>query len=731
MSIYDNSTIRLATGLAMMGFAACASTQTAKPVAAHTIAAFARSNPGTAKARVSEVQTAHARFSYTHDQLGRLTNTSVVQRISGVHNFSSRYGYSGAPGASGPGNVVLERTGHDGAIVRYAYDSAGNRKSIHHGDRAILVSEKRDAAGRVRERHLGDGSVTTISYHADTKNPSDIFASRNGQTIVNLHYEYDARSNVRSLNDAATGATSYEYDSYNQLIATRGAEENSYKYDAIGNLVEMNGDRMEYSAAKPHAPRSFRGATFDYDARGNRTSDVRSGGPDQRIAWTHDNRVSTVARGGRVVFQKEYAGSLLWATLEYDSDGAERVVEHLPGVRIDNGDAREQIDGYAERMPDGSFRFFHSDHLGSLRATTNEAGVVLAQYAYGPYGNARAVSGSFDASRGFNGREHEASGYINYGARDYDPFTARWLSPDIVDRDGLNRYAYVRNNPMRYLDPSGHAAGDAIAGFVGYGKEFAQGLDQFGLAATLCVAGGECGQLGNAMVQGMASPVISLMAAGGDTLLAGYAAYKGNTKASDYHLGRAGAEFAAVALSFVGARGGGGFTQMNIGVKLAPRPNPAAGAHFPVAHIQGKNGANAYMIGRNWEGTQLHRQVTAFVDSQPRGTNVFAAHHEGGVAGAFADGANNPLPGGIQTVVDVIAAKPATRNNVLMMCHSGQCAAGSISTAFPGRGFAATNRPASSVGGRLTEVLPNGNHVNAGASGSTWRTFANGFTIVE
>jgi len=47
------------------------------------------------------------------------------------------------------------------------------------------------------------------------------------------------------------------------------------------------------------------------------------------------------------------------------------------------------------------------------------------------------------------------------GAREYDPSLGRWLSadtivPDLADPQSLNRYSYVSNNPLRYVDPSGH-----------------------------------------------------------------------------------------------------------------------------------------------------------------------------------------------------------------------------------------------------------------------------------
>jgi len=49
----------------------------------------------------------------------------------------------------------------------------------------------------------------------------------------------------------------------------------------------------------------------------------------------------------------------------------------------------------------------------------------------------------------------------DYGARFYDPALGRFISADTVvpgagNPQALNRYAYVRNNPLRYTDPTGH-----------------------------------------------------------------------------------------------------------------------------------------------------------------------------------------------------------------------------------------------------------------------------------
>lgn len=56
----------------------------------------------------------------------------------------------------------------------------------------------------------------------------------------------------------------------------------------------------------------------------------------------------------------------------------------------------------------------------------------------------------------------QESGLYYYGARYYNPSIGRFTTPDVLRGDlsnplSLNRYTYVRNNPLRYIDPTGNA----------------------------------------------------------------------------------------------------------------------------------------------------------------------------------------------------------------------------------------------------------------------------------
>jgi RHS repeat-associated protein len=106
--------------------------------------------------------------------------------------------------------------------------------------------------------------------------------------------------------------------------------------------------------------------------------------------------------------------------------------------------------------------YLHSDHLGSTSLATSEAGVELYRRGYYPFGEERYAVGVAVTDYGFTGQREEAGfGLYDYNARYYDPGTGRFVSPDTIvpgarNAQAWNRYAYVLNNPLKHVDPSGH-----------------------------------------------------------------------------------------------------------------------------------------------------------------------------------------------------------------------------------------------------------------------------------
>lgn len=103
-----------------------------------------------------------------------------------------------------------------------------------------------------------------------------------------------------------------------------------------------------------------------------------------------------------------------------------------------------------------------SDHLGSTRVVVDSCGMVRERNDYYAFGKRwddpdRPVS---DNRYLFNGKEAQiigATGWLDYGARMYDPELGRWFVPDPLAEVyyGTSLYAYVRNNPIMHADPDG------------------------------------------------------------------------------------------------------------------------------------------------------------------------------------------------------------------------------------------------------------------------------------
>jgi RHS repeat-associated protein len=101
-----------------------------------------------------------------------------------------------------------------------------------------------------------------------------------------------------------------------------------------------------------------------------------------------------------------------------------------------------------------------SDHLGSSSVTTDANGVQTAAALYKAFGETCYTSGALGTDYKFTGQREEASlGLYFYGARWYDGSLGRFVQADTIvpgGVQGLDRYAAMDNNPVRYSDPTGH-----------------------------------------------------------------------------------------------------------------------------------------------------------------------------------------------------------------------------------------------------------------------------------
>ena len=141
----------------------------------------------------------------------------------------------------------------------------------------------------------------------------------------------------------------------------------------------------------------------------------------------------------------------------------------LKNGRIDKYQFEEgycQAKRYNNTMDDFTFCYYDQDHLGNIRQVTEadgtKKGAIIQKMNYYPFGAEFCDNGvkSYVQSRKYNGKEFDHMHGLNtydYGARQYNPVTARWDRMDPLCEKHYDKkpYMYCANNPVRFLDPDG------------------------------------------------------------------------------------------------------------------------------------------------------------------------------------------------------------------------------------------------------------------------------------
>jgi RHS repeat-associated protein len=117
--------------------------------------------------------------------------------------------------------------------------------------------------------------------------------------------------------------------------------------------------------------------------------------------------------------------------------------------------------------------YYHTDAIGNIRVITDASGNVIERHDYLPFGEectTGACASNPQVGQGepkkFTGKERDAETGLDYfGARYYGSKVGRFTTVDpvytwqenLTDPQRWNRYAYARNNPLRFVDPDGKA----------------------------------------------------------------------------------------------------------------------------------------------------------------------------------------------------------------------------------------------------------------------------------
>ena len=282
--------------------------------------------------------------------------------------------------------------------------------------------------------------------------------------------QYDAVGNVTKIVDGVNSETiDYTYDELNRVLTASVPTGESFAYDTIGNMTSKAGTTLDYGTTSPkHAVKSHGTTTYTYDANGSMTARGT-----QSIKYDPEQRPILV-QDGTSIHRAAYDGDGVRRKRD-DSNGT---VHYLGGYerKLAGGSSSpETITKYysaslgAMSRPvafrrGGTLHWVGADHLGGTIRVLDGSFTTLDGMRYKPYGEDRDTGSSLNTDRKFTGQtEDEAAGLYWYASRAYDPTIGRFCSPDVLVPDplnpqSLNRYAYVRNNPLKFVDPSGHSA---------------------------------------------------------------------------------------------------------------------------------------------------------------------------------------------------------------------------------------------------------------------------------
>jgi len=242
------------------------------------------------------------------------------------------------------------------------------------------------------------------------------------------------------------------YYSNSDRLKTDG--KNAYAYDDAGNVVKkgnrftISGDSVTFTTA---------GEGVEY--------------------WTYKydllNRLIQVKKNGTIVAEYEYDPEGLRVVKKAHGETVHYVFEGLEPIytrNVTTGKVKSyvfagsqlisRVDGVIGDTTAKKY-WYHTDHVGSVKAVTNQAGAVVWDGDYLPFGTQylkKKLDPSFEEDDlGFAGKGYDAdTGFYYFNARWYDSETGRFISEDpVADPNNPNLYSYCANNPLRFTDPTG------------------------------------------------------------------------------------------------------------------------------------------------------------------------------------------------------------------------------------------------------------------------------------
>ena len=457
-------------------------------------------------------------------RLGEVSGTSFASSVglyNGTWSGSPTLGITGVLNNDTNGAVTLNGTSQYGTVANASQMSKSNNFSLE-----IWVKRTKNASSQaVVGKPLSTSTKTeNYAFWFDTANKirfevgggGNKFATVTSAAALDTNWHHVvgtfASGSLKLYVDGVQSATvtaNFTAAATNTSALNVGRAGTANYYGGNLDEVALYGTALAAAQVADHRAKAVNTpppttTTNAYDDDGRLT-----GSGSNTFGWNLANRLTTAtANGQTVAYSYDGDGNRLTATAGaattkslWDTNNS------LPQLAIERDGANALLRRYiagtdtvSMTTPAGNF-FFHHDLLGSVSNLTNTGGATQWTLSYDAFGGPRSTIKN-DASapplfRRFAGQYLDgATNLYNLRARQYDAAAGRFLSRDPLDAAGsgqvstdpepgtpvgdpttpiefhqMSSYAYGRDNPLLFTDPSGESVRGAFGTVVGTVKE--------------------------------------------------------------------------------------------------------------------------------------------------------------------------------------------------------------------------------------------------------------------
>ncbi|HIX68914.1 MAG TPA: DNRLRE domain-containing protein [Candidatus Anaerostipes excrementavium] len=428
-------------------------------------------------------------ITYTYNADGNLEAVSYPTKKNGIAGL--RYVYN----ANGQLTEIKGQTESEPKTIRtYTYDAYGKIKQIKDirnlssdGSQAVqkdYTYDEFDRVIKISAKDLGTGKEMesyTYTYdknsHITKKTQINRYPEKK-EVNETKAYTYDTLGRLTKTvtrdhtNEDQKKTVTYTYDpAGNRLSEDDGTEKTTYTYNGLDQIKTA-------TVEKGQSVDSVR--QYSYDRSGNET-EVKDSKTGERTLKAYDARnrlkeVAVMTKDGKtgVIQQNQYNGEdqriqkiegdqttnyyYQDGVVSYTTDGAgKQTSQNLIGLE-GNIIGTQRYDGET-----ASYYLYQKDLQGSTTSLIKEDGTADAVYYYTDFGET-TIEGDNKAGNEVcytGGIYDRMTGLYYLNARYYNPEDGRFLTEDTYrgetdEPDTWHLYAYCANNPVNYVDPSGH-----------------------------------------------------------------------------------------------------------------------------------------------------------------------------------------------------------------------------------------------------------------------------------